>query len=198
MAALPEIYLVRHGETVWTISGQFTGRVDLPLTPQGEHMARRLRAKLDGIEFTQVLASPLRRARVTCEKAGFGDRVELDQDLAEWDYGAYEGKSLDEIRRERPEWSLFRDGCPKGESVEEVSRRADRVAARLRETSGRSLVFGHGHFLRMLGARWIDHPPATGACLLFATAAVSILGYEHTLDRPAFVRWNDAQLPEAA
>ena len=188
---LPEVYLARHGETAWTISGQHTGRTDLPLTDRGERNAANLRDRLRGTTIDRVLVSPLGRARRTCELAGFETGVEIVADLTEWDYGAYEGRRTVEIRLERPGWQLFRDGCPDGESVAEVGARADRVIDRLRAFRGRVLLFGHGHFFRVLAARWIGLPPS-GAChLLLGTASLSILSYEHTLDDPALRLWND-------
>src|SRR5579872_7187027 len=152
---LPEIYLARHGETAWTISHQHTGRTDIPLTERGERNARSLRDRLRGMTFDKVLVSPMQRARRTGELAGFGDLVQVDPDLMEWDYGDYEGRTTAEIRKERPEWYLFRDGCPGGESVAAVGARADRVIARLRAVEGRGLLFGHSHFFRVLAARWL-------------------------------------------
>ena len=149
------MYLARHGETAWSLSGRHTGRTDIPLTERGEDNARRLRGRLEGITFTEVLVSPLQRARRTCELAGFAAVATVIPDLVEWDYGDYEGRLTSDIRRERPGWYLFRDGCPGGESLAEVSARADRVIARLRADAGRILVFGHGHFFRILAARWM-------------------------------------------
>ena len=153
--ALPDVYLARHGETAWSLSGRHTGRTDIPLTERGEDNARRLRGRLAGITFTEVLVSPLQRARRTCDLAGFGAVATVFPDLVEWDYGDYEGRLTSDIRRERPGWYLFRDGCPGGESLAEVSARADRVITRLRADAGRILVFGHGHFFRILArAGW--------------------------------------------
>ncbi|MDR3632879.1 MAG: histidine phosphatase family protein [Isosphaeraceae bacterium] len=188
---LPEVYLARHGETAWSLSGQHTGRTDIPLTEIGERNARRLRGRLEGITFTEVLVSPLQRARRTCELAGFGAVAQVAPDLVEWDYGDYEGRLTADIRRERPGWSLFRDGCPGGESPSAVGARADRVIARLRAGGGRVLVFSHGHFSRVLGARWVGLTPENARHLMLRTAALSIVGYEHTLDDPAIVLWND-------
>ena len=155
---LPEIYLARHGETAWTISHQHTGRTDIPLTERGERNARSLGERLRGMTFAKVLTSPLERATRTAELAGFGAVAEVDPDLMEWDYGQYDGKTTAEIRKENPDWSLFRDGCPGGESVAAVGARADRVVARLRAIEGRVLLFGHGHFFRVLAARWLGLP----------------------------------------
>ena len=188
---LPEVWIARHGETLWTISTQHTGRTDVPLTAGGEAEAVRLRPALAGVLFARVWTSPLVRARRTCEIAGFGDRAELDPDLREWDYGDFEGLTHAAILARRPDWVVFRDGAPGGESVADVSARADRVIARLRALDGDTLLFGHGHFSRVLGARWIGLPVAGAGKLLFATAAVSVLGYDHGLDEPALRLWND-------
>jgi probable phosphoglycerate mutase len=189
--SLPEVYLARHGETAWTITRQHTGRTDLPLTGRGEDNARGLGERLRGRAFDRVFVSPLQRARQTCELAGFGDRAVSVADLTEWDYGTYEGLRTDEIRRERPGWSLFRDGCPGGESVEAVGARADRVIEQLRSLPGHVLVFGHGHFFRVLAARWVGLAPGEARHFVLGTAALSILGYEHGLNEPAILLWND-------
>jgi probable phosphoglycerate mutase len=189
---LPKIYLARHGETAWSVAGQHTGRTDIPLTPQGERNAQRLGQRLRGIMLDRVLSSPLERARRTCQLAGFGDRVELDPDLVEVDYGRYEGLRTAEIRRQQPDWDLFRDGCPEGESVAAITARADRVAERLRAIGqGNVLLFSHMHFLRFLAARWLLLPAAEARRFLLTTASLSILGYEHTLDQPVIRLWND-------
>jgi broad specificity phosphatase PhoE len=189
--SLPEIYLARHGETVWSITGQHTGRTDIPLTARGERNALCLGQRLQGSSFTKVLVSPRTRARRTCELAGFGDRAEVDPDLQEWDYGEYEGRRTVDIHKERPDWYLFRDGCPGGESVEAISGRADRVIARLRAIDGDVLLFSHGHLLRVLTARWLDLPAGDARLFVLSTAALSILGYEHNQDEPAIRLWND-------
>jgi broad specificity phosphatase PhoE len=191
MAALPEVYLARHGETAWALTGQHTGRTDIPLTARGEGNARSLAQRLKGTEFTRVLTSPLSRALRTCELAGFGGQAKINADLQEWDYGQYEGRRIADIRQERPGWNLFRDGSPGGESVAAVSARADRVIAHLREVEGNILVFSHGHFLRVLAARWLGLPAGAARHFVLATAALSILGYEHTRDEPALRLWND-------
>ena len=147
---LPIVYLARHGETAWTISGQHTGLTDLPLTDRGERTARRLGERLKGLAFSKVLTSPLQRAARTCELAGFKRVAEVDKDLVEWDYGEYEGRRTVEIRAERPDWELFRDGCPGGESPQQVSVRADRIVGRVRSVPGNVLLFTSGHFLRVL------------------------------------------------
>ena len=189
--SLPKVYLARHGETEWTITGQHTGRTDLRLTGRGEDNARSLLARLQGLTFDRVLVSPMQRALRTCDLAGFGDRAMSVADLTEWDYGSYEGLRTDEICRDRPGWRLFRDGCPGGESVEEVAARADRVIARLRSQPGHVLIFGHGHFFRVLAARWLGLSPGEASHFVLGTAALSILGYEHGLDHPAMLLWND-------
>ncbi len=188
---LPEGYLARHGETAWTVSGQHTGRTDLPLTERGERNAAGLAGRLEGMTFSRVLVSSLGRARRTCELAGFLPGAEIVADLTEWDYGAYEGRRTADIRAERPGWYLFRDGCPGGESVAQIGARADRVIAKLRSAGGHTLLFGHGHFFRVLAARWIGLPPEDACHLLLSTASLSVLGYEHTTDDPAIRLWND-------
>jgi broad specificity phosphatase PhoE len=189
--ALPTVYLARHGETAWSVSGQHTGRTDIPLTARGERNAEGLGQRLSGIPFAKVLTSPLSRARRTCELAGFGAGAEADPDLQEWDYGRYEGRRTVDIRKERPGWYLFSDGCPGGESVEAIGARADRVVARLRSVEGNALVFSHGHILRVLAARWLGLPAGEARLFLLSTAALSILGYEHALNEPAIRLWND-------
>jgi broad specificity phosphatase PhoE len=152
--ALPVIHLARHGETAWSLSGQHTSRTDLPLTERGERNARALGQRLRGLEFAKVYTSPLQRAARTCELAGFGTSAEIDPDLVEWDYGQYEGRRTAEIHAERPDWQLFRDGCPGGESPDQIGARADRVVERVRAVNGDVLLFSSGHFLRVLAARW--------------------------------------------
>jgi probable phosphoglycerate mutase len=191
-AGLAVVYAVRHGETAWSLSGQHTGLTDLPLTEAGERNARRLAGRLAGPVFAKVLTSPLQRASRTCELAGYGAVAERDRDLVEWNYGDYEGRKSAEIHAERPDWLLFRDGCPGGESPAEVGARADRVVSRLRAVDGNVLLFSSGHFLRTLAARWLGLEPAAGQYFLLGTAAVSILGYEHNRSEPAIRLWNDA------
>jgi len=191
--SLPEIYLARHGETAWTISHQHTGRSDIPLTERGERNARSLGERLRGTTFSKVLVSPLERARRTAVLAGFGEVSESVPDLMEWDYGRYDGLRTEEIRRQQPGWSLFRDGCPGGESVEAVERRADRVITRVRTWDGRVLLVGHGHFFRVLAARWLGLSPSDGRLLYLSTASLSVLGYEHSRDEPALRLWNDVR-----
>ncbi len=188
---LPEFYLARHGETAWTISRQHTGRSDIPLTERGERNAHALGQRLYGTVFAKVFTSTLDRARRTAELAGFGDVALADPDLMEWDYGDYDGKTTAEILKENPDWSLFRDGCPNGESVAEVGARADRVIARLRGLNGRVLLFGHGHFFRVLSARWLGLPPSDGRLVYLGTASLSIVGYEHSQHEPVIRLWND-------
>jgi probable phosphoglycerate mutase len=187
----PIIYLARHGETAWTITGQHTGRTDLPLTERGEDMARRLGERLEGSTFAKVFTSPLRRAVRTCELAGFGAVAQTDRDLLEWDYGEYEGRLTVDILAERPDWQLFLDGCPGGESPEQVAARADRVVHRVRSIAGDVLLFSSGHFLRVLAARWIGAQPIVGRGFMLSTASLSSLSYEHA-DSPAIRLWNDA------
>jgi broad specificity phosphatase PhoE len=192
-ATMPVVYLARHGETAWSVSGQHTGLTDLPLTEQGERNARRLGERLHGLSCTAVFTSPLQRARRTCELAGFGSLAAVDRDLHEWNYGGYEGRRTAEIHVERPEWQLFRHGCPGGESPEQVGVRADRVVQRIRAIPGDVLVFSSGHFLRVLAARWLGLEPAAGQFFVLATASLSALGYEHNLSEPAVRLWNDTR-----
>ena len=189
--SLPQVYLARHGETAWTISRQHTGPDGYPADGRGEANARSLGERLKGETFELVFISPLGRARRTCELAGFGAQGRLETDLLEWDYGEYEGRTTAQIRAERPDWYLFRDGCPEGESVRDVGARADRVVARLKRASGRVILFGHGHFFRVLAARWLGLPPGEARHFWLGTAALCKLGYEHTLDEPAILLWND-------
>jgi probable phosphoglycerate mutase len=190
---LPNVCLARHGETAWSLSGQHTGLTDLPLTERGESDASALKLRLKIMTFSKVFTSPLKRAVRTCELAGFGDRSEIDPDLVEWNYGEYEGVRTAEIRERRPNWQLFRGGCPGGESVEEIGARADRVVARVRSINESVLLFSSGHFLRVLAARWLGLGAASGASFVLETASVSILGYEHDLSEPAIRLWNDAK-----
>jgi broad specificity phosphatase PhoE len=190
---LPIVYLARHGETVWTVSGQHTGLTDLPLTERGERNARRLEERLRGLICVKVFTSPLQRATRTCELAGFGAMAEIDRDLLEWNYGEYEGRLTSDIHRERPDWQLFRDGCPGGESPKEVGARADRVVKRVRAVGGDVLLFSSGHFLRVFAARWLGLEPGAGRFFLLSTASLSALGYEHNLSEPVIRLWDDTR-----
>jgi broad specificity phosphatase PhoE len=191
---LPVIYVARHGETAWSLSGQHTSFTDLPLTERGERNARRLGERLKGLTFAKVLSSPLQRATRTCELAGFGAVAEVDRDLLEWNYGEYEGRRTAEILAERPGWQLFHDGCPGGESPDQIGGRADRVVRRLRAIRGDVLLFSSGHFLRVLAARWLGLEPAGGRYFLLSTASVGMLSYEHNnLAEPVIRLWNDTR-----
>ncbi len=187
----PVVYLARHGETAWTISGQYTGRTDVPLTERGERNARRLAERLRGMTFAKVFTSPLQRAARTCELAGFGAVAEIHRDLLEWNYGRYEGRISAEVHKEHPDWQLFRDGCPGGESPGDVSTRADRVMKRVRSVEGDVLIFSSGHFLRAFAARWLGLDVAIGRFFMLSTASLSALGYEHNLSRPVIRLWDD-------
>jgi len=190
---LPVIYLARHGETAWSLSGQHTGLTDLPLTARGEDQARRLGERLRGLSLTRVLTSPLQRATRTCDLAGLGVAAEVDRDLVEWNYGDYEGRTSAAIHAKRPDWQLFRDGCPGGETPEQVGARADRVVERLRAMGGDAALFSSGHFLRTLAARWLRLPPGVGGAFLLATASLSALSYEHGPSEPVIRLWNETR-----
>lgn len=185
--AADEVWLVRHGETEWSRDGRHTSTTDLPLTPDGERVAASLRERLDHEPFALVLTSPRRRARETARLAGHAD-AEPDEDLAEWDYGDLEGETTEQIRDTYPDWTIWTGPVPGGESAEQVSTRLDRVVARCRAADGRVLVFGHGHALRALAARWLDLPVADGRHLRLDTATVSVLGFER--ETPVVLRWN--------
>ena len=188
---LPRIYFMRHGETAGSLSGQHTGRTDLPLTEHGEKDARELKERLSAVKFSHVFSSPLLRARRTSELAGLGDAAKIDADAVEWNYGEYEGQRPADIRKERPEWNIFQDGCPHGESPEQVSGRADRLISRLRNLEGNVALFSHGQFGRVLGARWIGLPVRQAQHLILSTASISILGFEHDrVEAPAIILWN--------
>ena len=195
MPSMPTLTLVRHGETEWSRTHRHTGRTDLPLEPEGEKEARAIAAPLASLQPALVLSSPLRRAQETALLAGFGDNagigIEFEADLMEWDYGDYEGRTTASIQAERPGWQLFRDGCPNGEDAAEVGARADRIIERARATGADVLLFSHGHFCRVLAVRWLGLPADQGRYFTLSTAAISVLGYEHGLDEPAIVRWND-------
>ena len=188
---LPMVYLVRHGETAWTLTGQHTGRTDLPLTESGERAARELGSRLAGLRVERFLSSPLQRARRTAALATPDAVVETDDDLMEWDYGAYEGKRTADIEAERPGWRLFRDGCPGGETLESVGARADRIVGRIHACGGNVMIFAHREILRILAVRWIGLAPKEGRCLQLATASLSPLGYDHDPTEPVVHAWND-------
>jgi broad specificity phosphatase PhoE len=183
-----EVVLVRHGETEWSRDARHTGRTDVPLTDEGRRQAERLRGALGDWSFSRVLASPLLRALDTCRLAGLSDRAELSEALLEWDYGDYEGDTTAQIRERRPDWNLWRDGCPGGESAADVGARVDPLVAELQASEGDVAVFAHGHLLRVLAARWLEMPPEAGARFWLATATISVLGFER--ETPAFRRWN--------
>src|SRR5678816_2241613 len=187
------VYLARHGETAWTLSGQYTGVTDLPLTERGERNARRLGERLRGLTFASVFTSPLQRAKRTCELAGFGAVAEIDRDLVEWNYGDYEGRRSVDVHRQHPDWEIFRDGCPGGESPGQVGARADRAIKRVRAVEGNMLLFSSGHFLRVLAARWLGLEPGAGRFFLLSTASLSVLGYEHNLSQPVIRLWDDTR-----
>jgi broad specificity phosphatase PhoE len=183
-----EVYLVRHGETEWSLSGQHTGSTDIPLTDNGREVARELGRKLEGLEFAAVWASPMSRAIDTARLAGFEHDVRIDDRLKEWTYGEYEGKTTPEIRESRPDWFLWRDGCPGGESAAQVGARADGVIEEVRAVQGDVLLFAHGHILRVIAARWLGYPPNDGMHFSLGTATLSILGWEH--EAASIWRWN--------
>ncbi len=188
---LPTVCLARHGETAWSLSGQHTGLTDLALTERGERNARQLGDRLKSRIFQKVLTSPLQRAAKTCELAGFAALATVDRDLVEWDYGLYEGLRTAEILALRPDWQLFRDGCPGGESPAAIGARADRVVSRVRAVQGSVLLFSSGHFLRVLAARWIGADLSAGRQLVLSTASLGELGYEHDVSEPVIRLWND-------
>ena len=188
--ALPVVYLVRHGETAWTLTEQHTGRTDLPLSVQGERAAREVGPRLAALRIDRVLSSPLQRARRTAELALPHASIETDDDLMEWDYGAYEGRSTVEIEAEHPGWRLFRDGCPGGETLDAVGARADRVVGRIRASGGNTLLFAHREILRVLAVRWIGLAPMEGRRLMLDTVSLSLLCYDHDLTEPVLQAWN--------
>ena len=183
-----KVYLLRHGETEWSLNGRHTGVTDIPLTENGRIAARLLKPILAKVTFTLVLTSPLQRARETCELAGLGQFANVEPDLIEWNYGEYEGLTTEQIRSTRLGWSVFRDGCPGGESPEQVGARADRVITKVRATAGNVALFGHGHFTRVLAARWINLSANYGENFLLDTATLNVLGYYR--ESPAFMIWN--------
>jgi probable phosphoglycerate mutase len=182
------LWLIRHGETEWSLSGAHTGRTDLPLTPAGEESARAIGRELAGHEFALVLTSPMKRAVRTCELAGYGDQAQVDPNLSEWDYGEYEGKTTDQIRAIHPGWFLFRDGVQGGETIGQVGARALDVIDRAVKAEGDVALFAHGHILRILTACWLGLPPDDGKMFVMGTGAISTLGYEH--ETRAILRWN--------
>ena len=183
-----QLWLVRHGQTEWSASGRHTGRTDLPLDDDGREQAGELKPVLSDLSVGLVLTSPLQRARETCDLAGYGSRAVVDDDLQEWDYGDYDGLTTEKIREQRPGWSLWRDGCPGGETAAEVGARADRVIARVRDSGTDAIAFAHGHLLRVVAARWIGLQPEAGALLALTTATVSLLGWER--EQAVVRRWN--------
>jgi broad specificity phosphatase PhoE len=190
-AVVEQIYLIRHGETAWSLSGQHTGRTDIPLTARGEAQARRIGERLRELRFSAVLVSPLQRARRTCELAGLSAQSHVDDTLCEWDYGEYEGLTSAQIRQRHARWEVFRDGCPGGESTQQMSARVDGVLSRVRELDGCVAIFSHGHFLRSLSVRWIGLPILYGRNFGLGAGSLSLLGYEHrSLDEPAIELWN--------
>ena len=188
-----QIFLIRHGETEWSVSGQHTGITDIPLTEKGRNVARLLKPVLAKENFTFVLTSPLKRALETCELAGFGERAEIDRNLMEWNYGEYEGLTPKQIHAKAPGWMIFRDGCPGGEKPGEVGARADRLIERVRNQEGNIAFFAHGHLFRVFAARWLGLPPESGRHFLLDTATLNILGYYR--DIPAVKRWNAMLIP---
>jgi probable phosphoglycerate mutase len=188
---LPTVYLARHGDTAWSESGQHTGLTDLPLTERGRRNAGRLGERLKAFSFAKVYTSPLQRAVDTCTLAGFGADAEVDKDLLEWNYGEYEGRTSEQIHAERPDWQIFRDGCPGGEAPCQVGARADRFLNRIHEFEGDVLVFSSAHFLRVLAVRWLGLEPGSGRYLLLGTASLSALGYEHNFSEPVICLWDD-------
>lgn len=191
---LPIVFLARHGETAWSLTGQHTGLTDLPLTECGARTARRLGQRLRELAFAKVFTSPLQRAVRTCELADFGNIAEVDPELVEWNYGQYEGLRTSQIRAERPGWELFRDGCPGGESPKQVVSRAEHVIARVRAVGDNVLLFTSGHFIRVLAARWIELDEMTCASrFMLSTASLSALGYELEISRPVIRLWNETR-----
>ena len=187
----PTVYLARHGETEWSLSGQHTGLTDLPLTPHGEELAAKLAARLKGMQFAKVFTSPLQRARRTCELAGFGGVAEVMPELLEWNYGDYEGIKTHDIHKDNPDWQLFRDGAPGGESVDQVTARGGRAIEKLRAVDGDVLCFSSGHFLRALAGCWLGLGAAGGRFFMLSTTSLSALSYEHNLDEPAIKLWDE-------
>jgi broad specificity phosphatase PhoE len=190
-SSLPKLYLARHGDTAWTDSHQHTGRTDLALNERGEEHARQIGKRLKPYSFCRVFTSPLQRASKTCDLAGFGTGAEVDHDLIEWDYGRFEGKLTGDVLKERPGWELYRDGCPNGESPEDVAVRADRFVARVHRLGGNVLAFSSGHIIRMIAARWLGVAPAAGRFFFCDPASLGVLGFEHnSRDQPIIRLWN--------
>lgn len=193
-SAPPTLYLIRHGETEWSRSGKHTSRTEVKLTEKGEDDARALKRILQSKVFTEIRVSPRARARLTCELAGIGGSPVVDSLLQEWDYGDFEGLTTQEIETRRPGWNLFRDGCPGGEQPDDVGRRADAMLEQLRTLQGNVALISHGHFLRVLGARWVRCPVELGQRLYLATASLSVLSFEHgNPDEPVILSWNGTQ-----
>ena len=191
--ALQQVYLVRHGETEWSLNGRHTGITDLPLTENGRNVARLLKPVLTKETFALVLTSPLGRARTTCELAGLGEHAEIDHDLMEWNYGEYEGLTPKQINAQAPGWMLFNDGCPDGESPEQMGARVDRVITKVRAVEGHVALFAHGHIFRVFAARWLGLPATAGCHFLLETATLNILSYYRGI--PAVKRWNAMLVP---
>jgi broad specificity phosphatase PhoE len=190
------VFAIRHGETAWSLSGQHTGTTDIPLTENGRRLAERMRPVLATNAFELVLCSPMQRARETCELAGLDDKVIIEPDLVEWDYGDYEGLTPKQIHEVAPGWLIFRDGCPGGEAPDQVGARVDRVIARARAVAGNTALFAHGHVLRVFVARWIGLPASGGQHFLLNTGTLCVLGYYHEI--PAVRIWNGPLLDKAA
>ena len=194
---LPKLFLARHGDTAWTDNGRHTGRTDLPLNEHGEEHARRLGERLRGFSLVRVFASPLIRVRKTCELAGFSAAAEIDPDLVEWDYGKFDGRTTADILKEWPGWEMFRDGCPGGESADDVAARVDRFIAKVQKIDGDVLAFSSGHTIRMIAARWCGLPPVAGRPFYCRPASVGVLGYEHQrADQPILRLWNYVSEPQ--
>ena len=188
---LPRLFLIRHGDTDWTDSRKHTGRTDLPLNAEGDEHARLLGERLKGKKFTRIFVSPLQRVRRTCELAGFGEHPQIVSDLTEWNYGDYEGRTTADVHRQRPQWNLYRDGAPNGESPEQVAARADAFIELVRPLAGDVAAFASGQIIRMIAARWLELTSLQARYFYTATASVSILGYEHDRNQPVILLWND-------
>jgi broad specificity phosphatase PhoE len=192
------VFAIRHGETAWSLSGQHTGTTDIPLTDNGRRLAKQIRPVLVREAFALVLCSPMQRARETCELAGLAHRAVIDADLVEWNYGEYEGRRTADIRAERPDWELFRDGGPGGETPRQIGARADRVIERIRAVRGDVLLFTSGHFIRVLASRWLGVEPSVHSrFFMLSTASLSALGYEHDVSRPVIRLWNETRHVES-